>query len=74
MRRVSGESVGLSRTKDLLFFAPRDEVEDQCYRSAPWCFARNVVAHWLGGGREDSRRFSVKSNAKEGLADVPVIE
>ena len=32
------------------------------------------MAHGLGAGREDSRRFPVKSNAKEGLADVPVIE
>jgi len=37
-------------------------------------FARIVVAHGRGAGREDSRRFSVKSKAKEGLADVPVIE
>ena len=36
--------------------------------------ARIVVAHWLGAGREDSRRFPVKSNPKEGLGDVPVIE
>jgi hypothetical protein len=31
------------------------------------------VAHGLGARREDSRRFSVKSNAKEGLEDVPAI-
>ena len=62
------------REKDLLFFAPRDEVGCQCYRSELWSFARIVVAHGLGAGREDSRCFSVKSNAKEGLADVPVIE
>jgi hypothetical protein len=31
------------------------------------------VAHGLGTGRADCRRFAVKSNAKEGLEDVPVI-
>jgi hypothetical protein len=36
-------------------------------------FARIVVAHGLGAGREDSRRFSVKSNAKQGLENVPPI-
>jgi hypothetical protein len=26
----------LSEAKDLLFFAPREEVENQCYSAAPW--------------------------------------
>ena len=36
-------------------------------------FARIGVAHGQGAGRKGSRRFSAKSNAKEGLEDVPAI-
>ena len=44
------------------------------YRSMLEFFARIVATYRLGAGREDSRRFSAKSNAKEGLGNVPVIE
>ena len=32
------------------------------------------MAHRPAAGREDSRLFSLKSNAKEGLEDLPLIE